>query len=500
MKRPSTKPAALPAGPAPDPFMRIALVAIFMVTFVRLAWLAGNPIDLYPDEAQYWIWAQHPDWGYFSKPPMVAWMIWATTNLFGDGLLAVKAGAPVAYAVTSVIVFFLAKRLYDTRVAAWSAIAFVTLPAVSLSAMVISTDVPLLLFWALATYAFVRAREPEGERWWGLVGIAIGLGLLSKYAMGFWIGSALLYLAVFADERPHLRRFLPALALGLAIYSPNFIWNWMHGFASYRHTGDNADVHSFALHPLAFAEFAGSQAAVFGPIFLAALLLIVAGGRRALADRRSALLLCFAVPSLCVMLIVAALSRAQPNWSAPTYVTATVLVVAWLSQIGREVLVQVSVLLHVALVVGAASLAPLAQKIGITLPGRYDLLHRVHGWQRLGRGLDEVRIRQGLPQLLGDEREFMAAMIYYMEPHPFDMQMWNPGGGVRNGFEMTQSLPDRPGGDFLWLTQRRETGEVLSRFESHEQVAHITVPIGGGLTREAWVYGLHGFKGYRDKP
>jgi hypothetical protein len=487
------------AEPRPDPFLRWAMVAVFVATFLRALWLAGNPIDLYPDEAQYWIWAQHLDWGYYSKPPMVAWIIRATTSLFGEDPLGIKAGALIGYALTSLVVMLLTERLYDRRLAAWATIAFVTLPAVSLSSIIISTDVPLLFFWALATYGLVRARDVGGERWWVLVGVAAGLGLLSKFAMGFWLGSAALYLTLIPDERRHWRGFLAALVLALVIYAPNFVWNWQHGFVSYLHTRDNADLHGgFAFHPLQFVEFAGAQMLVFGPVFLVTLLLIALRWRALLEDRRALLLIVLALPTLAIMMVVAGLSRAQPNWSAPTYVTATILVVAWLSAQGREVLVQWSVVLHVVLATIVLGIGPAAKKLGYPLEGRFDPLHRLHGWQTMGHSLGDLRIRQGMPPLLADEREFMAAMTYYMAPHPFDMAMWNPGGGVHNGFEMSDSLADVPGGDYLWLTQRTDRDDVYARFESHEQIAHVVVPLGKGLTREAWVYALHGFKGYRD--
>ena len=35
-----------------------------------------------------------------------------------------------------------------------------------------------------------------------------------------------------------------------------------------------------------------------------------------------------------------------------------------------------------------------------------------------------------------------------------------------------------------------------ARFDEHEPVAHVVVPLGAGLMREAWVYVLKGFKGY----
>ncbi len=140
-------------------YWRNTIFAVFAVTVARLVWLALGKADLYPDEAQYWGWSLHPAFGYYSKPPLVAWLIALTTGLFGDNELAVRVAAPLLHFATALAVFALARRLYDARIAAWSAVVYATLPGVSASAMIMSTDAPLLLCWALALYAFVRARE-----------------------------------------------------------------------------------------------------------------------------------------------------------------------------------------------------------------------------------------------------------------------------------------------------------------------------------------------------
>ena len=256
---------------------RAALWAVLAATLARLVWLAIGASDLYPDEAQYWLWSLHPAFGYYSKPPMVAWLIALTTRLFGEDEAAIRLAAPLLHFATGLVIYALARRLYDARTALWSAVAYITLPGVSASAALITTDAPLLLCWAVALYAFVRAREPGGTRWWLVVGIAAGLGLLSKYAMAYWLLSALFYLLLVRDERIHLRRFAGAAALALAIYAPNFLWNAANGFASYLHTRDNANLGGPLFHPAQFLEFFASQFGVFGPIFFAALLLIVAG-------------------------------------------------------------------------------------------------------------------------------------------------------------------------------------------------------------------------------
>ena len=120
--------------------------------------------DLYPDEAQYWLWSLHPAFGYYSKPPVVAWLIAATTWFAGtDNELAVRMGAPLLHFGTAMMVYAVAQRLYDLRTAFWSAVVYATLPGVWVSAVIMSTDAPLLFCWSVALYA-LSARASPAER------------------------------------------------------------------------------------------------------------------------------------------------------------------------------------------------------------------------------------------------------------------------------------------------------------------------------------------------
>jgi 4-amino-4-deoxy-L-arabinose transferase-like glycosyltransferase len=478
---------------------RVTLWLVFAVTLARLVWLGLGRADLYPDEAQYWLWSLHPAFGYYSKPPVVAWLIALTTGLFGEDEAAVRLAAPLLHFATSLVIYLLARRLYDARVAMWSAIAYVTLPGVSASAALISTDAPLLLCWAVALYAFIRAREPNGGSWWIMVGIAAGMGLLSKYAMAYWLFSALLFLLLFADERRHLPRFLGAVALALVIYAPNFVWNAANGFVSYRHTRDNADLGGPLFHPAQFLEFLLSQFAVFGPIFFACLIIVVLWGRRTFVDRRAALLASFALPSLALMLVVSFLSRAQPNWSAPTFVSAVVLVVAWLIARGRTILVAASVALHTLLAVAAFGAHDIARSVGIELRAAHDPLHRLRGWRTLGQVVSDMLARHPRTHLMADDREVMAALIYYVHPHPFDALKWNGEGGIHDEFDLTAQPERYIGEDFLLVARAPENVQrILARFASVEPIEqHIDIRLGRDTLRTYKVYWLHGFQGYR---
>ena len=488
---------------------RAAIFIVFALTVVRLLWIASGATDLYPDEAQYWLWSLTPDWGYYSKPPVVAWLIAATTHLAGnDNELSVRLAAPLLHFGTAIMIYQLAHRLYDARIAFWSSVAYATLPGVWVSAVIISTDTPLLFCWAVALYAFVRAREPAGEgrggeRWWWGAGVASGFGLLSKYAMAYWMISALLFLLVYRDERRHLPRFGAAMLLALLIYSPNFFWNWQHGFVSYHHTEANAGLGGPLFHPDKFLAFFGSQFGVFGPVLFAALIIIGVLARRTLNERREAMLAFFALPTLAMMLVVSFLSRAEPNWSAPTYLSATVLVIAFLLSQMPRLLVWGSVALHVAVAVAIAEAKPLTQLVGYELPGKYDPLHRLEGWRQLGTTVGRMLAENPGTHLMADDRELMAALIYYVRPHPFDSLKWNGAGGIHDQFDLTAQPEKFIGKNFLLVSYRNYIDNIVGRFATSGPVERITIFLGppiktGGepLTRVYQVRLLGDFKGY----
>ncbi|HYC13893.1 MAG TPA: glycosyltransferase family 39 protein [Stellaceae bacterium] len=490
------KGRAVPVSAEDERYLRLTLLCIFAVTAARLVWLRVGGIDLYPDEAQYWLWSLTPDWGYYSKPPLVAWAIRLTTSLFGEDEAAIRLSAPLFHFGTALVIYQIARRLYDARVGMWSAIAYATLPGVSFSAMIISTDVPLLFFWAVALYAFIRAREEGGGRWWIAVGIAAGFGLLSKYAMAYWLLSAPIFLLAIPGERRHLPRFLGATALALAIYAPNFVWNLSHQFVSYRHTEANANITGFALHPEAFGEFLGSQFGVFGPIFFGTLLLIVVLLRRALADRRAQLLAVFALPTLAMMVIVSLLSRAQPNWSAPTYVSGVVLVVAFLLERGWSALIAGSIGLHLAAAAVAFGAYDVAALAGYEIPGKYEPLRRLRGWAQLGRSVGALLRQYPSLRLMSDNREVLAALIYYVRPHPFNALKWNETRRVHDQFDMTVDVSEVPGADVLFVGMNREPGGLGPHFNETLAVGRISISLGVGTTRDFVWAALGGFKSY----
>ena len=75
-------------GPA---FAVVAALVVF-----RLALLPFAQAEVFVDEAQYWLWGQELDFGYYSKPPMIGWLLRGVTELAGsDSAFWLRAPAAV---------------------------------------------------------------------------------------------------------------------------------------------------------------------------------------------------------------------------------------------------------------------------------------------------------------------------------------------------------------------------------------------------------------------
>jgi len=478
----------------------LALGLIVLVMVWRLAFLAFDPPNLSFDEAQYWAWAQTIQLGYYSKPPMVAWAIAATTALFGEGEGAVKLGSALAHGGTALLLLALGGRLYGRKVGAWAAAGWITLPAVSLSSMMITTDPFLLFFWAAALLALVEAPRlgPGPNRWWVALGVAFGLGLLSKYAMAFFV----LCLGVWMvwDREPRRLLRMPGLwlagGLGLLIYAPNLIWNAANGFVSYVHTTDNANLKGDLFNPDKLAEFVGGQFGVFGPVLMAALVVALAAAFRKGAQPRNRMLASFCLPVLAVMTAESLLSRANANWTAPAFVSGTVLVSAFLAA-RAPVLLKASLALHLLVALAIVDLDSTRALLRLPDSARFDPEKRLKAWDQVGARVSGIMAAHPGARLLADERKVLATLTYYVRPHPFDAVKWNISGAIRDHFDQTTRLEPGPG-VLIYVTELEgPPPDVAARFEGMERIEDIRIPIHDDYTRAVTVWRLSGFRGYR---
>ncbi|MDX1483629.1 MAG: glycosyltransferase family 39 protein [Alphaproteobacteria bacterium] len=486
-------------------------VAVGAITILRLLYLTVFPFDLHPDEAQYWSWSRSFEWGYFSKPPMVAWLIGLATALCGPGEACIKAASPILHAATAFFVYGAAHRLYGLRAGVLAGLVFLTLPGVSFSATIMSTDPPLLTCWAAAFYILVRLRDGV-ERpypWWLALGIAVGVGLLSKYAMVFFILGLVLWLALDADARgrlvgggPGRNGLAMAAAVAALIVLPNLIWNASSGFVTFAHTAANANLGGELLRPEKLADFLGAQFGVFGPILFAALAWLVLRCDRWSREPRARMLAAFVLCVLLPITVVSLLSRAHANWAATAYVAGAIWVAGALDgRIGRAA-IWASVALHVA-----AAAVGFASSIGHTEPGRYggvavpaylDPYMHYRGWRVVGERLSAIRTQYPGVPLLGHDRMTVASALYYVRPRPVEIYAWHhPDDPITNHFRMTRPWPDRTGGEALLISRKDDVDSILAGFRRHRLVARFSVPVATDVRRDVRVFHVSGFLGYK---
>jgi len=444
-------------SPADD--WRAAILLVAGLTIVRLVVLFVSPLELYPDEAQYWLWSRTLDFGYYSKPPMIAWAIWATTQAGGDAEPWVRLSAVLFQAGATLAVFALGRRLYGGRAGLAGAALYALMPGVQLSALVAATDAPLLFFLGLTILAYAALQAAEGRAALRLaagVGAGLGLAFLSKYAAVYFLLGLAAHLMLSREARA---AWTPArLALAVAafalIVAPNVIWNATHGFATLHHTAANAAWGGRQLFNFAeLGEFTLSQFGVFGPIPLGAL---IAGVGLAIVRRRISredlLLLCFTLPPLLIVTGQAFISRANANWSGAGYLTGAVLVGAWLVRwrAKRWLIAALALQAVVAAAFFAFVMSPrLAEQSGIG-----NSFKRAKGWdQTTDAVLRRAAVEPDLTAIAVNNRFLFYAMSYYgrdaFAAGAPPLRSWLLTGAPENQAEASAALSPAEGGRVL---------------------------------------------------
>ncbi|MDB5306002.1 MAG: hypothetical protein JWO38_204 [Gemmataceae bacterium] len=379
------RPAAPQAGRKTFSYPVAAAAVILGWSALNLAYLAfACPLDLAPDEAHYWHWSRHLDWSYYSKGPLIAWLIRGSCELFGDlsgrlvgsEMLAVRLPAVLSGGLLLAGLYTLAVEILRCpRTALAVVVLALTLPPVTAAAVVMTIDPPFLAFWAWGLVFVWKGVRPGSDPtplprtvgsgsgrgcWWTAAGLCSAFGVLAKYPMLLFPLAVMGF--VVCTRRGELRRpgfwvFLGLTALGCV---PIVLWNAGHDLVSIRHAlgqagiGDGVKERPFRwLGPLGFA--AGQVGVLLGFWFVA---FAAAGwayrhhsgclsfrrGREALGpcsrtesqgkkagpcDVGLSLLWWASVPVWGVFFVASSRNAGQVNWPAAAYVGGVLLAVAW---------------------------------------------------------------------------------------------------------------------------------------------------------------------------
>ncbi|MEK6672096.1 MAG: phosphatase PAP2 family protein, partial [Nitrospirota bacterium] len=140
-----------------QPYTTVMSVSLLLLSLFRIYYILHGPLDLSPDEAHYWEWSRRLDLSYYSKGPVIAYLIAFGTSVFGDNVFGIRILAVVFSLLSSLIFFKLGKGMYNERIGAYSAIIFQIIPLYSPFGVIFTIDSPFLFFWILSLYLFWEA-------------------------------------------------------------------------------------------------------------------------------------------------------------------------------------------------------------------------------------------------------------------------------------------------------------------------------------------------------
>ena len=476
-------------------FKNFLIFAIFIFLF-RLLALKIMKIDLFFDEAYYWYWSKHLAWGYYSKPPFIAFIIKIFTSIFGDNIYGVKIASNLFYTLSAIYVYLISKELFNEKIAFLAGITFITIPGVSYLSEVISTDAFLVFFWSFSLYYFIKALKNDKWIYWILAGIGGGLGLLSKPTMIIFLISVVFYLLIDSKKTFKNPKLYISMILAAVIYMPNLIWNYHNHFIMFDQIEDISEIHNNShFHPNKFLEFLSAQFGVFGPIFFAIYLYLIFKFSIIFSKKEYKLLYAFSVPFLSVISLQALLERANANWALPTYIGATILVIYYLYQKSKK-WIYIGIGFNVFLMLLIYFYHPVMHTLGIPLTKKNDFYKRVLGWNALANKIEPTIVKYPHTKLIFTNRALMSEMIFYLKPQPLNAQLFNPSKQIINQFAISTNLNKYKHQNFLVLLNNKNINHIGKYFQQCKLIAYKKVKVYKDFSRKTYIYYCKNFKGY----
>lgn len=533
-----------------------ALLALALALTLYRVWVVHHSgISLFFDEAQYWDWSRHLQWGYYSKPPLIAALIKVGATLFGDGVIGIKLLPMLLYPATALAMVGLARALWPTssgvRTGVVAGALFLTLPVVGTMGLFASTDAPLLLCWTLAAWALWRAQVTNRMQHWVLLGVACGLGIMSKYTMVAFALTALWVLWAVHGPKRGLLRLGPwvSVLITLIIVSPNLLWNAQNGFPTLQHTAELTTQSGRDGGPLSSLAFLAGQVLMLGPLAVVGALWLwwrgpaaepvpaapgsqwasstqlsppsqwaatvspssTAAPRKVVA-RTSAYYLAsvssyrflwaLSVPLIAIAAVQAFSGGANLNWAAPAVVGLSLLIASRVSPPLIPLAARRPRAWLVVMLVSNLVLTSAALHVRDLLPeptaSRLDALVRMRGWHESFKDIEPVLLEPvitGLP-ILTDSRVLITQALYNWRAHKIRAFYWNPAALKNNHYLLQHSLPNKIGPDVLLITANPKPDDITHRFAIVRHMKSTRIKVAENRYVEMHAFFLRGFLGY----
>ena len=442
--------------------VRLAFFLLFALTCYRLWFI--TQMQLVPDEAYYWLWSKHLAASYRDKGPGIAWTIALGTKLFGNTVFGIRFFAVMLSTATGALIFLLARRLYDDRVALWCLLVASVMPMMAVGSILMTIDSLSVFFWALAILIFWKAIHRDRTCDWFWLGLAIGAGFLAKFTNGVQLGCIGFFLLWSKEHRPLLfsrKMFVLCAAFAVSIL-PILWWNiqtgWVHAIALHSRSGVT---NKFEIHPLELLKFLGGQFGVVSPLFMAGILVAaVALLLTKHADLRVRFLLSQFLPLYGLFAFFSLNKAGQPNWAAPALVTGIIFtVIYWRDVVARHPAwrwgVGASFMIALLMTVVLHNTEPLMLALNrvtthFNMRPVTDPLRRAQGWDEFAAHVQQAREKYHADLLIANHYSQASMMSFYLPDQP--TTYLPPAAYGDSQFTLWPGYETRPGTHALYVT------------------------------------------------
>jgi 4-amino-4-deoxy-L-arabinose transferase-like glycosyltransferase len=508
-------------------------VLIAATTLVRIWFIASGQVELVQDEAQYWDWSRTLQLSYFTKPPLIAYLIRMCTALLGVSDFAVRLPAVAGSLAVQVALYLgLARGFGRPRLGLAALVAANGMVLFMVAGVLMTTDNPLLVFWTAALFlvhAGLRRRPGRGL----LTGLAmvVALGTLAKYMMLVIVPVALL--AAWLLRRAGLlapgatRRVLAALVVGSLLgLAPVVVWNIQHDWVGYRHVATLAGVEGEAARTFLrldrLPEYLGSQVGLLTPWWMA---FMFWGGWRAwrlawrggeeggCLDRGQAAVLAAGFWPLWLGVLVWSLhAKIQPNWPAVSYAAGAALAGAAFLDLARRRGARSARVWSwpaLSLLIFAAAHGhdwlPIPYHAEFRVPFRSapvvveNPAVRLKGWSHLGAEVERLRMTAFSDPdkvfVFASNYDLTAALAFHTPGRP---RTYCVNVGRRyNQYDLWPGPQDKVGWDAIYVRQKFKEAiepQVDALFKHTVQI-HFQTVHEGRPARQFTIYLCYGFQG-----
>ncbi|MDR7129910.1 4-amino-4-deoxy-L-arabinose transferase-like glycosyltransferase [Algoriphagus sp. 4150] len=434
------------------------LVSIGLV-IAKILFTLRPEIDLFTEEAQYWLWSQNMAWHYYSKPPLIAVLNYLSTAILGNTELGVRFNAFALGLGMSWVTFRFASHLYSKRVGFWSAMILCSMPMWWQGSTFHVTDTSLSFCWILAIYLAYLGVSEGKTTWWIWAGVATAFGLMAKVVMVLIFPFLLIYLIYTHNWKAQNKNYFLFLAISLIGFLPALIWNWQNNFDTFRHLaalGTGGEKSGDFNVGKAFARFLGYLGGQLAMVSVFLLPLFIGAFREVVnsKDKVKIYLILPAFMSWAGFALLTFFAEIEVNWPEFSYSSLSIVMAAWVCEQNlmwrkvRNWAIGLSIGLPLLLFLPDFTFLksiPPVKKV------EKSLFRRLSGYQALADRLVSLRDSLGIEDafVFSETYHMASELSFYLPDHP-QTYMLNMGSR-KNQFDLWPGLEQFVGKDKIGI-------------------------------------------------